>query len=153
MKFHFVKISMTVAIAVITVAFNVFSPAAALAASASAIDRQATRRWRCWFSRASSKEVSSLPANSVTGRCARTESQSPIIGRWRRPTDSRPEFKPLATCCFSWTMHRFNISTTVPAGNWEQDPAWWCWTLGSARIYRRQRCRRACMLLFSTRKG
>ncbi len=41
MKFHFVKISMTVAIAVITVAFNVFSPAAALAASASAIDRQA----------------------------------------------------------------------------------------------------------------
>src|SRR2546430_13007857 len=41
MKFHFVKISMTVAIAVITVAFNVFSPAAALAANASAIDRQA----------------------------------------------------------------------------------------------------------------
>jgi lipid-binding SYLF domain-containing protein len=39
MKFHFVKISMTVAIAVITVAFNVLSPAAALAASASAIDR------------------------------------------------------------------------------------------------------------------
>src|SRR6266545_6363556 len=41
MKFHFVKISMTVAIVVITVAFNVFSPAASLAASAGAIDRDA----------------------------------------------------------------------------------------------------------------
>ena len=41
MKFHFVKMSMTVAIAIITVAFNVLNPAAALAASASAIDRDA----------------------------------------------------------------------------------------------------------------
>jgi lipid-binding SYLF domain-containing protein len=41
MKFDFVKINMTVAIAVIAVAFNVLSPAAALAASASAIDRDA----------------------------------------------------------------------------------------------------------------
>src|SRR2546428_13490162 len=41
MKFDFVKINMTVAIAVITVAFIVLSPAAALAASASAIDRDA----------------------------------------------------------------------------------------------------------------
>jgi lipid-binding SYLF domain-containing protein len=39
MKFDFVKINMTVAIAVIAVAFNVLSPAAALAASKSAIDR------------------------------------------------------------------------------------------------------------------
>lgn len=39
MKFHFVKLSMTVAIALIMVALNVLSPAAALAASASAIDR------------------------------------------------------------------------------------------------------------------
>src|SRR5258707_5669570 len=41
MKFHFVKITMTVAIAIITVAFNALSPTAALAASASAIDRDA----------------------------------------------------------------------------------------------------------------
>jgi lipid-binding SYLF domain-containing protein len=41
MKFDFVKINMTVAIAVVAVAFNVLSPAAALAASASAIDRDA----------------------------------------------------------------------------------------------------------------
>ena len=41
MKFHFVKINMAVAIAVITFAFNLLSPAAALAASASAIDRDA----------------------------------------------------------------------------------------------------------------
>ena len=41
MKFNFVKITMTVAIAIITVAFNVLSPTAALAASASAIDRDA----------------------------------------------------------------------------------------------------------------
>src|SRR5882724_426537 len=41
MKFHFVKITMPVAIAIITVAFNVLSPTAALAASASAINRDA----------------------------------------------------------------------------------------------------------------
>ena len=41
MKFHFVKTSMTVAIAVITVGFNVLIPTMALAASASAIDRDA----------------------------------------------------------------------------------------------------------------
>ena len=41
MKFHFVKISMAVAIAIITVAFNVLSPVAAQAASASEIDRDA----------------------------------------------------------------------------------------------------------------
>jgi lipid-binding SYLF domain-containing protein len=39
MKFDFVKTNMTVAIAVIAVAFNVLSPTAALAASKSAIDR------------------------------------------------------------------------------------------------------------------
>jgi lipid-binding SYLF domain-containing protein len=41
MKFHFVKITLTFAIAIITVAFNVLSPTAASAASASAIDRDA----------------------------------------------------------------------------------------------------------------
>ncbi len=41
MKFHLVKITMPVAIAIITVAFNVLSPTAALAASASAINRDA----------------------------------------------------------------------------------------------------------------
>ena len=41
MKFHFVKTSMNVAIAVITVGFNVLIPTTALAASASAIDRDA----------------------------------------------------------------------------------------------------------------
>ena len=41
MKFHFVKITMPVAIAIITVAFNVLSPTAALAASASSINRDA----------------------------------------------------------------------------------------------------------------
>ena len=41
MKFHFVKSSMIVAIAVITVGFNVLIPTMALAASASAIDRDA----------------------------------------------------------------------------------------------------------------
>ena len=41
MKFHFVKRSLTVAIAVITVGFNVLIPPAALAATASAIDRDA----------------------------------------------------------------------------------------------------------------
>jgi lipid-binding SYLF domain-containing protein len=41
MKFHFVKKSMSVAITVITVGFNVLVPTMALAASASAIDRDA----------------------------------------------------------------------------------------------------------------
>jgi lipid-binding SYLF domain-containing protein len=41
MKFHFVKKSMSVAIAVITVGFNVLIPTMSLAASASAIDRDA----------------------------------------------------------------------------------------------------------------
>jgi lipid-binding SYLF domain-containing protein len=41
MNFHFVKIGMTVAIAVITVALSVSSPTVVLAASASAIDRDA----------------------------------------------------------------------------------------------------------------
>jgi lipid-binding SYLF domain-containing protein len=41
MKFHFVKTSLNVAILVITVGFNVLTPAAALAASASGIDRDA----------------------------------------------------------------------------------------------------------------
>lgn len=41
MNFHFFKITMTVAIVVITVACNLLSPAAALAASASSIDRDA----------------------------------------------------------------------------------------------------------------
>ncbi len=41
MKFHLVKITMPVAIAIITVAFNVLSPTAALGASASAINRDA----------------------------------------------------------------------------------------------------------------
>lgn len=43
MKFHFVKTSMNVAIAVITVAFHVLSPGVALGASAGEIDRNATR--------------------------------------------------------------------------------------------------------------
>jgi len=42
MKFHFVKTSMNVAIAVIILGFNVLIPAAAPAASASAIDRGVT---------------------------------------------------------------------------------------------------------------
>jgi lipid-binding SYLF domain-containing protein len=41
MKFHFMKSSIGVAIAVITLVFNVFIPTMALAASASAIDRDA----------------------------------------------------------------------------------------------------------------
>jgi lipid-binding SYLF domain-containing protein len=41
MKFHFVKTSMNVAIAVLILGFNVIIPTAALAASASAIDRDA----------------------------------------------------------------------------------------------------------------
>ena len=41
MKVHFVKITMPVAIAIITVAFNVLMPAMALAASAREIDRDA----------------------------------------------------------------------------------------------------------------
>jgi lipid-binding SYLF domain-containing protein len=43
MKFHFMKTSMNVAVAVMTVAFQVLSPSAALAASASQIDRSATQ--------------------------------------------------------------------------------------------------------------
>jgi len=43
MRFHVVKIAMTAAIAIVAVAFNVLSPAAALAASASEIDRSATQ--------------------------------------------------------------------------------------------------------------
>jgi lipid-binding SYLF domain-containing protein len=41
MKFHFVKTSMSVVIAVITVGFNILIPTMSLAASASAIDRDA----------------------------------------------------------------------------------------------------------------
>ena len=122
---------MIVGLTLMLFTFHVLSPAAALAASASEIDRDAraalanlyknyraqklwaTRRWRCWFSRASSRADSLSRGNSATALCAKAARPSPITGRWRRPMDSKPGFKRLATCCFSWTMPRSSISTTA----------------------------------------
>ena len=169
-KFHFIEAKMGIAFAIIIVGLNVLIPALSLAASKSEIDRSATQVLTTLYKNTpgaktlADKAVAVLvfpsivkggfiiAGQSVMERCAKKARRLPITDRWRGPMDSRPAFRRLATCCFSWTMNRFSISTIALAGSLERDRAWSCWTRGSVRFCRQQHFRRVCMLLFSIRR-
>ena len=113
--------------------FQVLSPATVLAASAREIDRDARAVLAKLYQRVNGakalgdKAVAVLvfpsivkggfiiAGNMATALCSNAVRPSPITARWPRPMDSKQGFKPLATCCFSWTMRRCSISITVKA--------------------------------------
>jgi hypothetical protein len=112
-----------------------------------------TRQEGFWFSRISSREASFSPRNMAMAPCAKEGRTVATIDRWRAHLAFRPGFSPLDTSCFLWTTHRFNISTTVTAGNWEPGQPLLSWTKASARIFPQRRFRVVFTLSSSTRRG
>ena len=159
-----------VVIAVIMVGFNVLIPAVAQAASASEIDRNASQALATLYKNMpgakalGDKAVGVLVFPSIVkggfifagqfGDGA-LRKRGKTVAYYRSLAASygfQAGFRRLATCCFSWTMHRCSISTTVPVWNWGSDRAWSCWTKDSARICRPQRCRKVSMRLSSIKR-
>ena len=172
MKFHFVKTSISVAIAIIMVGFNVIIPNLSLAQSsrASEIDRSATQALTTLYKNRPGAKALGDKAVAVLIFPSIVKGGFIIAGQFgdgalrkggktvayyrslAASTDSRLAFRRLVTCCFLWTKDRLSILTGVPVGSSGPDRAWSCWTRDSARLSRRQRCRRACMLLSSIRR-